>query len=343
MEKVRVSPEATGKRLPVQRLHSSIAAIAKGDWMPSLASRDLNLDQESHLRRRQCRAFRGIVLTSMILFAGLAFGCSEASRGTNANSSASSNQKAASNANLDAGSGTAARSWAIDIQEPERYSVAMTISIQETSSETPTPMQTQQFDFAKLGADRRWAFVFPAPLGQVVYLEKSGLRYFVLFERKLYMELPPTALGFELSKVMTPNSIARRLNSHQFEKLGLEPVNGRTAIKYRATSASDASAHIIFVDQETGLPLRSELSAVAASGSKSRVIVEARDVRLNPDIAQFDVPIGMKKAAARDAAQQIEAFASALRLLADNISGTQSAPVASITQPANKNAARSGR
>jgi hypothetical protein len=176
-----------------------------------------------------------------------------------------------------------------------------------------------------------------------VYLEKSGLRYLVLFERKLYMELTPGALGFEPSNVMTPNSIARRLNSHQYEKLGLEPVNGRIAIKYRVTSASDASTHMIFVDQETGLPLRSELGIVAASGTKSRVIFEARDVRLNPDVAQFDVPIGMKKAAARDAAQQIEAFASALRPLADNISGTQSAPVANVAQPANKNAPRSGR
>lgn len=309
--------------------------------MPSSASRCLNLCQKPPLRRRPYSAFRCPLFTSVILLASLAFGCGGASRGTNANSP-SSNQTA--NANLGAGSATAnGKSSAIDIQEPERYGVAMTISIQETSSDAPTPMLTQQFDLAKLGADRRWAFVFPAPLGQVVYLEKSGLRYLVLFERKLYTEFPPTALGFELSKVFTPSSIARRLNSHQYEKLGLEPVNGRTAIKYRLTGGSDASTHMIFVDQETGLPLRSELSTVAASGAKLRVIVEARDVQLNPDVAQFDVPMGMKKAAARDAAQQIEAFASALRPLADNISGSHSAPMANSTQPANKNAARSGR
>lgn len=290
-------------------------------------------------RRRPSRAFRGLVITSPILLASLALGCGEASRGTNANT-ASANRPA--NADLDAGSASSQTS-AIDIQEPERYSVAMTISIQETSSDTPTPMLTQQFELAKLGADRRWAFVFPAPLGQVVYLEKSGLRYLVLFERKLYTELPPNALGFELSKVLIPYSIARRLSSHQYEKLGLEPVNGRTATKYRLTGASDASTHMIFVDQETRLPLRSELSTVSASGTKLRVIVEGRDIRLNPDIAQFDVPIGLKKAAPRDAGQQIEAFATALRPLADYISGTQSAPVANVTQPANKNAARSGR
>lgn len=310
--------------------------------MPSSASRCWNFCQNPTVRRQPSRAIRGLLLTSMILLASIGPGCGDASRGTNANSP--SNQRPAGNSNLGAGSATPSRQSAtLEIQEPERYSVAMTVSIQETSSETPTPMLTQQFEVAKLGADRRWAFVFPAPLGQVVYLEKSGLRYLVFYESKRYTELPPTAFGFELSKVLIPNSIARRLSSHQYEKLGLEPVNGRTAIKYRVTAASDDSTHLIFVDQETGLPLRSELSALAASGIKTRVIVEARDVRLNPDTAQFDVPIGMKKAATPDAAQQIEAFASALRPLADNISGGKTEPATNVTQPANKNAARSVR
>jgi hypothetical protein len=313
--------------------------------MPSSVCCYTKFDQTMPFQDRSLGAVRRPLLTSIILVAGLAFGCGEASKGTNVNSSASSNQKLTGNANSDAGSTTpGSQSSAIDIQEPERYSVAMTISIQETSSDAPTPMLTQQFDLARLGADRRWAFVFPAPLGQVVYLEKSGLRYLVLFERKQYMELTPNALGFELSKVLSPNSIADRLRSHRYEKLGLEPVNGRTAIKYRLTAETDASTHMIFVDQETGLPLRSELSILAPSGTKSRVIVEARDVQLNPAREQFDVPIGMKKAAERDARQQIEAVATALRPLADSISGTQSAPAASNTPPAsNKNAGRSGR
>lgn len=207
-------------------------------------------------------------------------------------------------------------------------------------------MLTQQLSLAKLGADRRWAFVFPA-LGQIVYLEKSGLKYLVLFERKQYVELTQNAFGFEPGKVLTPNSIAERLRPHQYEDLGLEPVNGRTAVKYRLTAASGTSTHMdgmVFVDQETGLPLRSELRAAAPSGTKSRVIVEVRDVQLNPDRAQFDVPAGMKKVTQQDASQQIEGFASALRSFADIISGTQSAPVANVYRPAtNKNAGRSGR
>jgi hypothetical protein len=218
----------------------------------------------------------------------------------------------------------------------------MTISAQETVSEDPAPMLTQQLSLARLDADRRWAFVFPAPLGQIVYLEKSGLKYLVFLDRKQYAEITPEALGFRVDNVLTPNSIPERLKSSQYEKLGLEPVNGRTAIKYRIPAVGDASTRtdgLIFVDQETGLPLRSELNMTPRPGTKSRVIVELRDVQLSPDRSQFEVPAGMKKVSQQEARQQIESFAVALRSFADIISGTQTTPAPKVSQPAaNKNA-----
>ena len=301
--------------------------------------------QKSHHRLN--RAFRRALIVLLSMLTCLALGCTEASKGTNANS-AGSTSKSGGNDNANAGSRPASsQSATIDIKAPERYSVAMTISTQGTTSEAPAPMLTQQLSLAKVGADRRWTFVFPAPLGQIVYLEKSGLKYLILFERKQYVELTPDALGFQLGSVLTPNSIADRLGSRQYQKLGLEPVNGRTAIKYRLTATGDTSTQtdgVIFVDQETGLPLRSELNTAATAGTKARVIVEVRDVQLNPNLAQFDVPAGMKKVTQQEARQQIESFASALRSFADVISGTPSAPVAKANQSAaNKNASRSGR
>ena len=299
---------------------------------------------------RYCRyrPFRGAFIASLILLVSFAMGCTGASRGTNANSTAVSSSKPDGNANANAGPRTpSSQSATIEIKEPERYSVAMTISAQETASEAPAPMLTQQLSLARLDADRRWTFVFPPPLGQIMYLEKSGLKYLVLFDRKQYVEITPDALGFQFGNVLTPNSIAERLKSSQYEKLGLEPVNGRTAMKYRSAAAGDNSTHIdglIFVDQETGLPLRSELNTTARAGTKSRVIVEVRDIQLSPDRAQFDVPAGMKKVSQQEARQQIEGFASALRSFADIISGTQSTPVANANRSAaNKNARRSGQ
>lgn len=300
-------------------------------------------------QHRPTRGFRRALIASLIMLATFAVGCAGGSKGTNANSPAGSNTKLPGNENAKDGSRAASsQSPTMDIKEPERYSVTMTISIQETASEAPTPMLTQQLSLAKLAADRRWTFVFPAPMGQIVYLEKSGLKYIVLFERKQYAEVTTEAMGFQLGSVLTPHSIAERLKQGQYEKLGLEAVNGRTAIKYRvAAGAGDASTQpdgVIFVDQQTGLPLRSELNTAAPSGTKSRVIVEVRDVQLNPDRAQFDVPAGMKKVTQQEARQQIESLASALRSFADIISGTRSAPVAKSSQStANKNAGRSER
>jgi len=273
-------------------------------------------------------------LAALILPACLAFGCGDSSKGNNSNATASSNQNQSGNANSP--TTQSSRFSAIDIKEPDRYGVAMTISIQETS-EAPAPMLTQQFQIARLDSDRRWLFLLPAPLGQVVYLEKSGLRYLVMFDRKQYTEIGPNAFGFEPVRAFTPQSIAERLRSYQFEKLGLEPLNGRTDTKYRAAATGDSSTHMIFVDQETGLPLRLELSVVTPAGAKARVIVEARDVQLNPDRAQFDVPAGMKKVAEQDARQLIEAVAVALRPFADTITGARSTPITVVTQPANSN------
>jgi hypothetical protein len=272
----------------------------------------------------------------------MAIGCGESARETNTNSAGNSNQRAAGPGTSSAAPSTS-QFLSVDIKEPDRYSLGLTISIQETGSDVPAPMLTQQFELARLDADRRWSFVLPAPLGQVVYLEKSGLRYLVLFDRKQYTELTPNSFGFEPGKVFMPNAIAERLRQHQYEKLGLEPVNGRTATKYRLTSANDGQTHMIFVDQETDLALRSELNTASRSGAKTRVIVEARVNQLNPDRAQFDVPAGMKKVTQQVARQQIEDFANALRTFADLISGSQTSPVAGAVQSANKNSAPAGK
>ena len=233
----------------------------------------------------------------------------------------------------------------MNIQEPDRYSVTMTISAQATTSDAPAPMATQQLTFARFDSDRRWGFVLPQPVGQVVYLEKSGLKYLVLFDRKQYLEITPDALGFQIGRTLTPNGVVERLKARPHEKLGLEPVNGRTAVKYRSAEPRDSSAisDVVFVDQETGLPLRSELNSTAPDRTKSRMIVEVRDVQLNPDRAQFDVPAGMKKVSEQEARQQVDGFATALRSFVDIINGKQITPAVAVAPSANRNAPRNGR
>lgn len=267
-------------------------------------------------------ARRRAVIVSLTLLISFVWGCAGPGA-PNSNSNAVSNTKPSTNGNTSAETRpSSSQSAAIDIKEPERYGAALTISIQRASG-APASMATQQFGYAKLGADRRWAFTLPAPLGRTVYLEKSGLKYLILLDRKQYVELTPDALGFQMSKELTLGAIAERLKPRvQFEQLGLEPINARTAMKYRLTSATDASTQIdgvIFVDQETGLLLRSEVNTAVTSGEKSRVIVEARDLQLNPDRSEFDVPAGMKKVSPQEAKQQIEGFVGAIGYFAETL------------------------
>ena len=287
--------------------------------------------------------FRGLLPFCAIASLILASACGGSSRGRTANSNESLAGKPAGNGN--SASRPANQYDSMKIQEPDRYSVTMTISAQATTSDAPAPMATQQLSFARFDADKRWGFVLPAPIGQVVYLEKSGLKYLILFDRKQYLETTLDALGFQPGSTLTPNGVVERLKTRPHEKLGLEPVNGRTAVKYRSAEPRESSTtnDVIFVDQETGLPLRCELNSNAPDGTKSRMIVEVRDVQLNPDRAQFDVPAGMKKISEQEARQQVDGFANALRSVVDIINGKQSGVAVPSASSANRDTPRKGR
>jgi hypothetical protein len=197
-----------------------------------------------------------------------------------------------------------------NLLEPERYLVNITATIESKNSAA----QSLSLTFAKLGADRRWSFQTQTP---ITYLEKSGLKYLVVPTLGQYAEIIPGESGFQPSELMTPNLAWSRLKSRPAEKLGVEPVNGRTAIKYsfRPVSAGAEKSEFLLVDQETGLAIRSELNPVSEKeASGNRLIVDARDLQLNPDSRQFDVPEGMKKVTAERMKPQIRSLIEALRV-----------------------------
>lgn len=303
--------------------------------MPSSPICTKHLESTSNAAKSYCLDRRGVTALLLLLMCS-AFGCKFFSGARNANTSAPANQNAGGNTNAESKSANGESSGVV-IREPERYGAAITISAQDIAGGAPASMATQQFAFAKLGADRRWAFNFPEPLGQVAYLEKSGLKYLVLFDHKQYTEVAPDTLTFQMSS-LSPGAIAERLKLRMhFEKADAEPLNGRAVLKYRLSASGDdapESDGAIFVDSETGLPLRSDFNTTPQAGARTRVIVEARDLQLNPDRAQFDVPPGMKKITPQEAKQQIGDFVSRLRAFVDIISGTRPASVAIADKPA---------
>lgn len=230
-----------------------------------------------------------------------------------------------SNANISTSNSNMASTEALEAREPDNYAVVTTITVQPTGNAPQANIPPLQFSFARLGTDRRLSFKLPDPIGEVIYLEKPTLKYLVFPARNQYVELDPNELGFQLGDLLSPASAIKRLKEKtRYENLGTETVNGRTAIKYRFSGAVDthttagaAEANsIIFVDQETGLPLRSEIETSTSNGAGARIVTSTDSLQLTPDSAQFEVPTNMKKVTSTELKQQVQSFVSEIRAVA---------------------------
>src|SRR6185295_2726182 len=108
----------------------------------------------------------------------------------------------------------------------------------------------------------------------------------------------------------------------QYERIETETINGRTAIKYRFRGAADTRTQvgtvqadsIVYVDQETGLPLRSEVDTMSSSGAGARVVTEADKIDLVPDPSLFEVPTSMKRVTTAELKEQVQGFVNAIRV-----------------------------
>src|SRR5262245_57040902 len=210
-------------------------------------------------------------------------------------------------------------------REPERYSVTTVVTVEPTGKSPKADLKPVHFVFAKMGTDRRISFSLPEPVGEVIYLEKAPLKYLIIPARNQYVELDPKELGFELGKMMSPSKAIERLKGRtQSETLGTETLNGRTVVKYRLKGSADthtklgtaAADSVLFVDQETGLPLRSEIETTSSSGAGARIVTNAERLELSPSPSLFEVPTAMKKVTSAELKQQVQGFVNVIRVLA---------------------------
>jgi len=273
---------------------------------------------------RIIHAGRTTLTLVMAVTALVSFGCTSAPTGTNANSNTNANASAGGNINGNANVNTnPVAGTPLNVREPEQYSATYTVS-GEGEANARQGAATLQVDFAKRGADRRWTFNAPAPIGQITYLEKAGLKYLVIPARNQYVELKPEELGVNLGSVMSPATMIEQLKARtQYENQGTETINGRTAIKYRFSGAQDTRTQagtvqadsFVYVDEATGLPIRSQVNASTTSGANARVVTEMRDLQLNPDPSLFEVPTTMKKVTTEELKQQVQGFVALVRTL----------------------------
>ena len=278
-----------------------------------------------------------ILVLAISVFVIAASGCA---RGPAANANVNTNINTNINANVVANSNINANTApsTIAAREPDSYRATIVFTAETEGGDKAIGIPTLSADVAKNGADRRLSFKLPDG-SDLVYLEHNGVQYGIAPARKQYAELTPEATGFQIQKLMTPGQLVAYLDRLQGIQLaGEEQLNGRTALKYSyaktaETKTSAGEVHtesFIYVDKDTGLPLRAELFSEASGNVQgvkgAKVVAEMRDIQTNPDPSLFEIPAGMTKVPESQVRAQVNAVtntvAAVLRTLLQNMNTT---------------------
>jgi hypothetical protein len=178
----------------------------------------------------------------------------------------------------------------------------------------------------------------------LIYLEQGDKHIVIAPGRKQYAELTPEATGFQLQKLMTPGQLVSYLEKLKgVERVGEETINGRLADKYRyatttntSTSAGEVKSEaFVYVDKETGLPLRAELFTEASGSVQGvkgvKIVAEMRDISTSVDDSLFQVPAGLNKVPPEQVRSQIDAFTSTVAALLKVLMSNMNTPTMSAS------------
>lgn len=252
----------------------------------------------------------------------------------------------ASPTNVNANLSTAPLSTIV-AREPEKYRAMLVLSAVTEGGEKTVGIPTISAEVARNGADRRLAFKLPDG-SDLIYIEQGGKHLVLAPGRKQYAELTPEATGFQLQRLMTPGQIVSHLEKLKgVEKVGEETINGRLADKYRYANTSNTNTSagqvnteaFVFVDKETGLPLKSELYSEATGNVQgvrgAKIVAEMRDISTTVDDSLFQVPAGLNKVPPEQVRAQIDAItntvAAVIKALLSNMSTTPVSPATTIS------------
>lgn len=259
---------------------------------------------------------------------------------TNANTSTNTSTTTANATNTsNANSSSTMTGTTINTREPEQYSATITLKLEVTGSQNiSTPPLSA--NFARNGADRRISLKIPGG-DEIIYLDRANKHYIIVPGRKQYAEIDAQSTGFNVPTVMTPAQIINQVKSVSgCESAGEEQFGGRSATKYRCTAAAKTGTQagevktetFIYVDKETGLPLRSESTVVSsgnvAGASSVKIVTEMSNIQTNVAPTTFDEPKGMSKVDPAQVRSQVEAVVKAALVFAQSMMQTSSAPMA---------------
>jgi len=277
-----------------------------------------------------------VLILLLVISAGLVT-LNACARGTTVNTNVNTNINTNANVAVSNVNATTAPST-IAAREPDVYKATIVFTAETEGGEKTIGIPPLTAEVARNGADRRLSFKLPDG-SDLIYLERAGVQYGIAPARKQYAELTPEATGFQIQKLMTPGQLVAYLDRLQgIQLVGDDTINGRTAVKYRyartaqtQTSAGQVETEsFVYVDKETGLPLRAELYTEASGNVQgvkgAKVVAELRDITTNVPPTFFEIPEGMNKVSEAQVRQQVNAVtnmvAAGLRTLLTNMNTT---------------------
>lgn len=275
----------------------------------------------------------------------------ETNTNSNVNLSANTNTTPA---NLNANNSPESLSG-VNTREPLRYRATLVFSAETAGGEKTIGIPTFSAEVARNGDDRRLSFKLPDG-SDLIYIDHDNHNYAIVPARKQYADLTAEAVGFQIQKLMTPGQLVSYISKLKgLERVGDDQVNGRTADKYRyattvktGTQAGEVKNEAyVFVDKETGLPLRAELFAESSGSVKginsAKIVAEMRNISTDVDLSLFTVPEGLNKIPPEQIRAQIDAVTSTAAavikaLLANlNTSTPASSPTPAVSPAASTN------
>jgi hypothetical protein len=294
---------------------------------------------------------RGVFAAAAVGFALAAAGCQSATEtsntAANANGNSTVNINSNSNANMTHSTVTTNTGQTIEAKEPEKYTATMVATL-ATSGQQQGKGQAE-VKVARNGADRRYSVTLPV-IGELVFLDKADKRYVIIQSRKQYAELTQEITGVNVDQLrsMTPGQLVAFVTKQQgVQQVGEETFNGRQAIKYRATGGTQTQTTagqvkgetFIYVDKETGLPLRIEGFGQSTGNVQGvtggNVVIETRDLKTDANPADFEIPQGYKQLTPEEVKQQVTVLGQLLQELMTFINAraaaTSASPAASPT------------
>jgi outer membrane lipoprotein-sorting protein len=241
---------------------------------------------------------------------------------------------------------SAASGVTINAREPEKYSATLQLSIETEGSDKATGVPALSVQVARNGSDRRFEFKLPdgTPL---IYLDHGNRHYVIVPARRQYTELTQEAADEQMQKLMTPDQLVEDLKGLMgVERAGEGSMYGRAAEKYRYGAADkntkgvDAKAEaFVYVDKETGLPLRAEKLPRRSADKTTRAVIEMRDIKTDVETSRFEVPADCARVPPEKVRQQIDALtnelAAALKAMMANASNPAASPAASVSPKPN--------